>query len=171
MSDFVRDKGPRLLGTRIRRLSETIDRAVGEIYRELDVRFEPRWAALLNLLTQEECVTVTTAASLLGQSHVAVVQTSNMLVKEKLVESAVDAEDRRKRNLRLTKSGRRLVKHLEPVWRAIAAESEALLSNDAPRLLEQIKLLENALAARPLADRFRARLRMGPPKSGNKDKR
>lgn len=159
MTDFVKAQGPRLLGTRVRRLSEAIDRAVSEIYRELDMPFEPRWAALVNLLARVESTTVTEAAAQLGQSHVAVVQVVNSLVGEGLLESSVDPADRRRRNLRLTASGRRLVRRLEPIWRAIALESESLVSKEAPRLFEQIELLERAFERRPLADRFRARLK------------
>src|SRR5262245_40051136 len=167
MADFVRAQGPRLLGTRIRRLSEAIDRAVSDIYRELDVPFEPRWAALMNLMARVESTTVTDAAAQLGQSHVAVVQVVNSLISEGLLEGSVDPSDRRRRNLRLTASGRRLVRRLEPVWRAIALESESLVSKEAPRFFEQVELIERALERRPLADRFRARLKSMNRRSDN----
>ncbi len=158
MTDFVRDQGGRLLGTRVRRLSEAIDRAVTEIYRELGVPFEPRWAALMNLLAQRGSTTVTQAAAELGLSHVAVVQVLNVLVAEGLVAGMVDPEDRRRRNLTLTPSGKRLIKRLQPIWDAIAAESDALLATEAPLFFSQLEHLEEALGKRPLATRFRERL-------------
>jgi DNA-binding MarR family transcriptional regulator len=159
MIDFVRDQGARLFGTRIRRLSEAVDRAVAELYRDLDVRFEPRWAALVNYLAGRDRASVTEAAYQLGQTHVAVVQVVNMLVREGLAESVIDPADRRRRILRLTEPGRELARNLEPVWTAVAEESDALL-REAPLFLDQLERLELALDERPLAGRLRSRLRM-----------
>lgn len=158
MIDFVQSQGARLLGTRIRRLSEAIDRGASETYRNLDIGFEPRWAAFMALLAQRGATTVTEAATELGQTHPAVVQVVNALTENGYVDAVTDPADARRRQLRLTAEGKRLVKRLKPVWDAIAAESDDLLKAHAPLLFEQLAQLESALADKPLAERFRLRL-------------
>src|ERR1700749_3152951 len=50
MTDIIREQGTAAFGTRLRRLSERLDRQVQALYRAHDVGFEPRWYPVVTML-------------------------------------------------------------------------------------------------------------------------
>ena len=50
MRDYIRQRGAAAFGTRLRRLSERLDREVQAIYRERAIAFEPRWFPIVTAL-------------------------------------------------------------------------------------------------------------------------
>lgn len=160
--DFVRRQAARAFGTRLRRLSERLDREVQEIYRAADERFEPRWFAVVAALA-ESPATVGELAGRIGVTHAAISQVRSTLIAEGLVRSVEDAADLRRRRLELTEHGQATVARLEPLWNALAEVTSELLATAAPVLLEELDSLEAALGAEPLTSRVRARLTAAAP--------
>ncbi|MFZ5721113.1 MAG: MarR family winged helix-turn-helix transcriptional regulator [Pseudomonadota bacterium] len=155
--DFVRGQAARAFGTRLRRLSERLDREVQEIYRAADERFEPRWFAVVTAL-REGPATVGDLAARIGVTHAAISQVRSALIAEGLVRSVEDAADLRRRRLELTARGEATVARLEPLWSALAEVTSELLATAAPALLQELDSIEAALGAEPLPSRVRARL-------------
>jgi DNA-binding MarR family transcriptional regulator len=153
MSDFITDKGSAAFGTRLRRLSERLDRDVRELYREQGVEFEPSWYPVVVSLDEIGPMSVGELASDMHISHAAVSQIRGKLLKSGLVIGRADMADHRRQMLRLTRKGQALVDRLRPLWKAIARVTEELNRLHSPHLLSELTALEAALDDRSLFDR------------------
>src|SRR6185312_16103004 len=133
MKDVIKPKGSAAFGTRLRRLSERLDRQIEMLYRANGVDFQPRWYPVITALIDESEASVGELASMIGITHPA---------------------DRRRQLLALSAKGRRYAETLTPLWRAIAAATDDLLAEVAPDLLRDLAELEAALDAEPMIDRI-----------------
>ena len=162
--DFVRKQAERAFGTRLRRLSERLDREVQEIYRTAGEGFEPRWFAVVAALN-EGPATVGELAERIGVTHAAVSQVRSALVAEGLVRGVADPEDMRRQRLELTAAGLAMVVRLEPLWNALADVTVDLLDEAAPALMQELGGLEAALDRETLKSRVLARLAAAQPET------
>ncbi|HEY4941550.1 MAG TPA: MarR family transcriptional regulator [Rhizomicrobium sp.] len=157
MTDYVRQKGAAAFGTRLRRLSERLDRQVQALYREHDVSFQPRWFALVSALREHRVLSVGELAVLLGITHAAISQLRRELIAADIVRARPDPKDARRQLLELSPHGKRMVTKLQPLWQAIASATEALCAEAAPGLLENLDALEAALERESMSKRVRLR--------------
>jgi DNA-binding MarR family transcriptional regulator len=155
--DFIRDQGVRAFGTRLRRLSERLDRDVQEIYRHSGVGFEPRWFPVVAAL-REGPASVGELAARIGVTHAAVSQVRGALAERGLVRARPDPADQRRQVLELTDKGLQTTQRLEPLWEAIAAATREMLQQAAPGLEAEMERLEAALSEQALKDRVLERL-------------
>lgn len=153
MTDFVRQRGAAAFGTRLRRLSERLDRDVQAIYRERAIAFEPRWFPIVSVLDAHRTMSVGDLAELIGVSHAAVSQLRAELVAAGLVRTRPDAADQRRLRLELTPGGKRMVARLESLWAAIAQATSRLCAEAAPHLLDDLDRIESALGTHSLKER------------------
>jgi MarR family transcriptional regulator, organic hydroperoxide resistance regulator len=153
MRDFVVEKGTAAFGTRLRRLSERLDRDVRELYRRHGFSFEPSWFPVFTALSELGPMSVGDLAERMGISHPAVSQIRAKLLKAGLVRVRADAGDQRRQMLQLTEKGKALVEKLRPLWTAITETTEQLCRESAPQLLHQLTKIEAALDDRSLIDR------------------
>lgn len=154
--DFIRAKRHGAFGTRLRRLSEALDRQVQAIYRAHDSGFEPRWFPIITALSECGPLSVGELATLIGITHVAVSQVSSELKRAGLIRVTTDPNDRRRQVLELSAKGRAGIERLQPLWRALARATEELCAKEAPHLLAELDSLEEAIARKPLPERVRA---------------
>ena len=157
MTDYVKAKGAAAFGTRLRRLSERLDRQVQGLYRDRDSAFQPRWFAVVSALREKGVLSVGELAALLGITHAAISQLRRELIAADLLRAKPDPKDARRQLLELSPHGKRTVTKLQPLWQAIAAATEALCREVAPGLLENLDALEAALEREPMAKRVRLR--------------
>jgi DNA-binding MarR family transcriptional regulator len=157
VTDFVREQGLAAFGTRLRRLSEGLDRDVQALYREAGVDFEPRWFPVVTALAERGPATVGELAEVLGVSHAAVSQVRAQLADRGLLRTELDARDHRRQILGLTDAGFAAIAPLRPLWAAITAATVEL-SAEVPGLLPALEALELALARKGLGARVRERL-------------
>lgn len=155
--------GAAAFGTRLRRLSDRLDREVQAIYRDAGVRFEPRWFAVFTALRDLGPLTVGELAQRLGISHPAVSQVRAALQREGLIDALPDPADGRSHRLALSRQGEETARRLAPLWAAINAATEQLLAAAAPGLLAELDHFNHGLGARGLRDRVEATLRTGDP--------
>lgn len=156
--DFTRQKGAGAFGTRLRRLSERLDRDVSKLYEASGIDFEPRWYPVVALLDEREPLGVTQIAAALGLSHPAVSQVVRQLTEAGLVASSRDESDERRRLLTLTNTARKRMGDLEPLWSAIALATEQLIGDEVPGLLILLDELDKALDTKGLGDRVHEHL-------------
>ena len=156
--DFIGDDSTRAFGTRLRRLSERLDREVQEIYRVAGFEFEPRWFAVVTALKADGPASVGELAARIGVTHAAVSQVRSALAARGLIEAIADPADQRRQVMTLTPEGHAAVERLEPLWAAISDSTAELLGACAPELLVQLSGLESGLARQGLAERVLARL-------------
>ena len=79
-SDYLRASGITTLGSRVRRLFERLNGSVSDLYRK-ELGFEQRWFALALLLFDRGPMNSRQASTMLGQSHVAIVQLIRQMVE------------------------------------------------------------------------------------------
>jgi DNA-binding MarR family transcriptional regulator len=157
MVDYTRKYGPAAIGARLRRLSESIDEDAGRIYVDLGIDFQQRWVGILEQLHDRGAQSVGELAASLGIRHSSVSQTRRSLEEAGLVESDVDPVDGRSRLLRLSVSGKQLVRRLQPLWKILNTTSLEL-DREAGQVINALDRLDRALARLSLYDRVRQKL-------------
>ncbi|MFI4902505.1 MAG: MarR family winged helix-turn-helix transcriptional regulator [Burkholderiales bacterium] len=175
MRDYIRQRGTAAFGTRLRRLSERVDREVQAIYRERALAFEPRWFPIVSALHAHRTLSVGDLAELIGVTHAAVSPLRAELIAAGLVRTRPDRADQRRLLVELTPGGRRMVARLLPLWTAIADGTALLCAEAAPDLLDELDRIEAALGERSLKDRVAlaldAEARNAPPAQGGRHAR
>ncbi len=151
--------GTLLLGTRLRKVSETLYAGVDEVYREAGVDLPSRCFPILFLLRDRGRLGISELAMLLGQSHPAVSQMSRKLLAHEVVREWPDPGDDRRRLLGLSRRGASLMRRLEPVWSAIVAAVDDLETGQP--ISRPLTAIDAALATHSFAARIRARLDSG----------
>jgi DNA-binding MarR family transcriptional regulator/ribosomal protein S18 acetylase RimI-like enzyme len=157
--DLIRQLGPLALGSRLKRLTVRMNKDVSRVYRELGLEFEARWFPVAHLLREEPALSISEIADALNYTHTAIKNFANEMIRSGLVEATQNRADRRKRNLRLTRKGRRVVSELDPVWREIHAVAGELVAGSEPDLLDAIRGVELQLDQKEVYPRIRERLR------------
>ncbi len=150
--DYLRSLGAEAIGARLRRLSERIDRDAGRAYAALGIRFEQRWFGVLNQLRLHEPQTVSDIARTLRISHVSVSQARKSLEDAGLIAISPKNNDARRKEIRLTNEGRRLIEQASPVWAALNAAASALVG-EVDGLMDALDCLDQALERRSFYDR------------------
>lgn len=155
--DFPSRSGGAAIGARLRRLSDRIDREADGLYSAFGIDFEQRWFGVMNQLALNKAMSVSDLATALGVTHVAVSQTRAALIARKLISTADDPGDARRRVLTLSAQGRKLVKELSPLWEALN-DAARELDREAGGVADALARLEAALDKRSLAARVRVKL-------------
>jgi len=156
MADFIRQKGTAAFGTRLRRLSERLDREVEAIYAAHGVAFQPRWFPVISALAEKGEASVGELAAMIGITHAAISQVRGELITAGLIRVKTDPADKRRQLLTLSVKGQRYAETLAPVWRAITAATEALLAGAAPGLIATLDRIESALDTQSMIERVGA---------------
>ncbi|GGQ12902.1 MarR family transcriptional regulator [Streptomyces roseolilacinus] len=150
------DHGPELLGTRLRHLLDVLDGGVAAVYADLGLTgFRPRYTPVVRALAASGPASVGEVAKAVGVTHSAASQTVAHLVKDGLVDLALDPADQRRRLARLTARAEALLPVLEAEWTA-TTEAARVLEAELPYPLSRLveEALE-ALARRPMRTRVR----------------
>lgn len=160
MKDAIQQRGSAAFGTRLRRLSERLDRQVEALYRAHDAGFETRWFPVVALLNEQGPLSVGELAALIGITHVAVSQVRRELVRYRLVRAKADPADRRRQIMALTAKGEALCRKLQPLWRAVAQATDVMLAEAAPDFLDRFSRVEAALERKSMDTRAAKLLRV-----------
>ena len=159
--------GELIFGTRLKRLSDRFLADVAQLYKSLDIPFEPSWFPLFWLLDEAGTLSVTEMAKELEITHSAVSQMVTQLDKRGLLCFMADASDRRRRLVCLTPDGQALLEQVRPVWRAMTRAMRDLLEegSHSAGLLPGLDELEIALGKQSFLDRLLGEIRkddLGP---------
>ena len=152
--DYLDRLGSLALGSRLKRLSERLGQEVAEVYTSAGIDFEPKWFPVFRLLVENDVVSVTDAAQMVGITHPAVNQIARELEKADLIRSSSDKSDGRRRLLSLSPKGKKLAKELQPVWQALHCAISDVFSECDSYLLNAVGAAEIALEKQSLRRRF-----------------
>jgi len=149
-----------VLGSRLRRLSESFLAEINKAYKNEGIDFDASWFPVFYLLSKNESLSIKELSEQTEVSHPAASQLITNLKNRKLVTSATCADDGRRQMVQLTDSGRKLLAQIIPVWDAILSTMEDVINNDTTckDLLPSIGALENAFKAANLSDRISHKL-------------
>lgn len=160
---FLKELGPLALGSRLRCLTERLTQDVSQIYRELDIDFEPRWFSIFYLLSQNAPLGVVDIARILNVSHPAVNQLAGEMIQHGLVRAMKDKNDKRKRLLTLTEKGQALLPASREIWDGIYRAVQETMDESDSKLLADIERFESALDRQPIHQRFLTHFRKENP--------
>lgn len=116
---FLEELGLVALGSRMKAISERLYALADEVYGARGSQVHGRWFPVLRLLHDRGPQTVGEIASHIGQTHSAVSQLADRLVREGWLEVRDDERDRRRRSLALSERAHEAIRAVKPAWRAI----------------------------------------------------
>lgn len=157
--NFVQELGIKAFGSRLKNLTDLLVRDVTQVYHEQHIQFEPRWYTMILLLDKEGELPVTKIAQRLNQTHPAVIQVAAVLEKNELIISTTKEQDARKRHLKLSLQGKKLIKEIEPLWKNIETATQKLLDETEPGFLNVLFQLEMNLQKKSMYERIKEQIK------------
>jgi len=152
--DVVRALGFLTLGTRLKRIGERLQADTDAIISESGLGVSAAQYPYLASLERLGPLTVGELAEAVGVSQPGATRSVNALVGQGLLAVEASAEDQRRRIVRLSAEGERLVRiGLERIWPRVEAAVADLCGGLEGPLLCQLAGLEDGLAEAPLARR------------------
>jgi DNA-binding MarR family transcriptional regulator len=145
--------GHLVLGSRLRRMSETFLAEINRIYQNEGIDFDASWFPVFYLLSKNDSLSIKELSEQTEVSHPAASQLITNLKNRNLVETTVSVDDGRKQLVQFTDKGRALLNQILPVWDAISGSMAELEASDPKiaELLPAISALENKFRAYNLA--------------------
>ncbi|WP_266170636.1 bifunctional helix-turn-helix transcriptional regulator/GNAT family N-acetyltransferase [Dyella subtropica] len=140
------------LGSRLKALSDHFYGAADEVYRACNAQIESRWFPVLRYLWENGPSTVGDVASAIGQTHSAVSQLADKLVRAGMLRRKRDPADGRRSVLTLTDKANRSLSGLGLIWCSIRRGAVAALGSEGEKLLSALAACEKALQERPIVD-------------------
>jgi DNA-binding MarR family transcriptional regulator/ribosomal protein S18 acetylase RimI-like enzyme len=149
---YLESLGKLALGSRLKALSDHFYGAADEVYQARGARIESRWLPVMRYLWDIGPRSVTEVANAIGQTHSAVSQLTDKLVRAGMVKRRRDPADGRRTVLVLTDKAHQAMAELGPIWCAVRKGVTTSLGEHATQLLEAIAACERALQERPVAE-------------------
>ena len=149
-----------VLGSRLRRLSEVFLSEINRTYQSEGIDFDASWFPVFYLLSRNNSLSIKELSEQIEISHPAASQLITGLKNKKLVVTATCVDDGRRQLVELTDSGKALLAKVLPVWDAVSAAMEELVSKEpgCRELLPAITSLEDTFRTIKLADRISTQL-------------
>jgi DNA-binding MarR family transcriptional regulator len=151
--DKLKSFGELALGSRLKRLSETLMKDVKMIYKSLYIDFEPTHMPVFKTIYEEQKISIGKIANLLSISQPAITQFTNKLEKKKLIITSTDKTDRRKKIIYLSRKGKETIQRLQPIWEVIDTEMRNLTCFQSHKFIEQIDNIESELQKKSFYNR------------------
>lgn len=170
--DFLASLGALALGSRLKRLADTLYR---DVSGTLDASFcgiAPNHMPILACLDRDGSQTVTEITRRLGVSQPAVTRMVGALKDLDLVRLEPVSQDQRQSRVALSHKGLLLVGRMRiDYWPAVDAGAASLFAGAKGDFLAQIAFVEEALQRQPLAERVRLQASKGGGNATREPKR
>lgn len=154
--NFYQELGPLVLGSRLKRISETFLSEVNKVYIDLDLPFEASWFGIFYLLGEHKKVSINEIAERLEVSHSAISQLVKTLDNKGLLIIEASTDDGRKKVISLSKDGLLLLKNIKPIWKALNKSMADVLKGNP--LIENLLKIENSFLQHGLNERIKNKL-------------
>ena len=153
-TDLIAGLGHLALGTRLKRIGETLQAGVGEALAARRITVQPAHIPILVALRQSGGMTVGELAMLLGQSQPGISRGLRELADRNLIRLS-PGRDRRIKTASLSEGGISLMQEIDSViFPRVRAAAEALCAGLEGGLLKQLGELDRRLARQPFAQRI-----------------
>jgi DNA-binding MarR family transcriptional regulator len=145
-----------ILGSRLRRLSESFLAEINRTYQNEGIDFDASWFPVFYLLSKNNSLSIKELSEQMEVSHPAASQLITNLKNKNLVASATCADDGRRQLVQLSAKGRELLAQILPVWDAIQLAMDEMVANEPAclQLLPAISALENVFKTDSLSGRI-----------------
>jgi len=149
-----------VMGSRLRRLSESFLSEINRAYQNQGIDFDASWFPVFYLLSKNDALSIKELSEQTEVSHPAASQLIANLKNKDLVTSATCSDDGRRQLVTLTDKGWALLNDILPVWDAIIAAMDELvpLEPDGKKLLPAIGAMENIFKQNSLSEKICAKL-------------
>jgi len=145
-----------VLGSRLRRISDSFLSEITRAYQNEGVEFDASWFPVFYLLAENDSLSIKELSEQTEVSHPAASQLITGLKNKGLVTTTTCADDGRKQLVTFTTKGRELLTRVQPVWDAILLSMNEVMNNEpeCKKLLSAITALETAFQETNLAERI-----------------
>jgi len=145
-----------VMGSRLRRLSESFLSEINRAYQNEGIDFDASWFPVFYLLSKNDALSIKELSEQTEVSHPAASQLISNLKNKNLVTSATCADDGRRQLVTLTPKGRALLEQILPVWDAILAAMDELLAGDPAcrQLLPAVGAMEQLFKQNSLSEKI-----------------
>ncbi|MEH6629796.1 MAG: bifunctional helix-turn-helix transcriptional regulator/GNAT family N-acetyltransferase [Halopseudomonas aestusnigri] len=152
--NFLTSIGSLTLGSRLKRLSDTLFAEVNVIYEKTGITLQAGYFPLFYLLHKEGAVSITDCATALGVSHPAISKMSRKMIDEGWLEKQPSPKDERTQLLTLSAQSKHTLPKLIPIWDEIRRSLDDMLETPkGGNFLEQLITIEEENAKAPLSTR------------------
>jgi DNA-binding MarR family transcriptional regulator len=154
--NFYQRLGYLVLGSRLRRISESFLSEINRAYQQEGIEFEASWFPVFYLLSQHDTLSIKELSEQIEVSHPAASQLITNLKQKGLLVTTTSTTDGRKQQVTFSNKGRELLTQIKPVWDAVELSMNAMMDSElgCKELLPAITALESALQSYPLANRI-----------------
>ena len=152
------------LGSRFKRLSDSLIAEVNAIYKDAGIQLEASCFPLISLLERYGPQTLREVEEKLKTSHAYVSQKAKALKELGLITIKVESTDRRSKKMALTDKGRAIIASARPYWLALDRMFADMFHPDEKEIFRMLGLLESHLLKTPLREKIHEyRERETPP--------
>ena|SRR5688572_1661625 len=149
---LIDDFGSLYLASRLERLSENLKKDAILIFKEHLSDIKYKWYPPLYTIHTKSIISVVELANELSYAHPTIIETLKEMEHEKLIQSAVDKTDSRRRMLTLTPKGKRMILKILPLTKSFEKAVIDLLQSKH-HLLKSIEAVESKLKKETFFDR------------------
>ncbi|WP_184548889.1 MarR family winged helix-turn-helix transcriptional regulator [Mucilaginibacter sp. FT3.2] len=145
-----------VLGSRLRRISESFLSEINRAYQQEGIEFEASWFPVFYLLSQHDTLSIKELSDQTEVSHPAASQLITNLKNRGLLVSTTSVVDARRQQVTFSPKGRGLLEQIKPVWAAVEKSMNEMMDSElgCKELLPAITALESALQSYPLSNRI-----------------
>jgi DNA-binding MarR family transcriptional regulator len=145
-----------VMGSRLRRLSESFLAEINRAYQNEGIDFDASWFPVFYLLSKNDALSIKELSEQTEVSHPAASQLITNLKNKNLVTSATCTDDGRRQLVTLTDKGRDLLNQILPVWDAILLAMDELLMNQVEclQLLPAVGAMEDVFKQNSLSEKI-----------------
>lgn len=145
------------LGSRLRKLSDTVTENATKIYSVYGVDIEPRWFPVFYMLSEAEKMGITEIAEEIGQTHASVSQVVKQMKKKGLITDVKDKKDARRSVVALSSKGREIVPKISEQYIDVGNAIEELMGEMQYDLWKAMEEMEYLLQQKSLYERVIAK--------------
>jgi len=151
--NFYAKTGKMAIGTRLRKLGESITEDAAHIYKLYDVQLQPRWFPVFYVLSEGTYMPITTIANEIRHSHASVSQIVKEMKKKGLVIDKMDNTDGRRTLVALSTKGKKEAEKIQDQYKDVGGAVEAIFNQTTYDLWKAIEEWEHLLEQKTLLKR------------------
>jgi DNA-binding MarR family transcriptional regulator len=151
--EFYQKTGKMALGSRLRRLSETITEQAGSVYEQYNVALQPKWFPVFYALAEAGEKSIMQIAQEIGHSHPSVSTIVKEMQKKGIVEESPNKSDGRKNFIQLSAKGREIDTKLQDQITDVNSAIETAFKETQHNLWKAIEEWEFLLEQKDLLKR------------------
>ncbi len=158
--NFYEQLGKKMLGSRLRQISEMMTTEATKMHALYGTDFQPRWAPVYIVLSENDALSVTEISQIIGQTHASISQIVKEMKQKNYVSDAKCVDDGRKNRISLTEAGLAIQPQIQEVLMDCDAAVGQIFSGMTYDLWKALSEFEYSLEQKSLFDRVAEQRKM-----------